>query len=77
MHLTLAFERAFRLGERPVSAEVVEQVLSRAIDELEPTLTRNGYQDALGADHMLKAKPAEVRDFLAGTLPSDRLPDTL
>ena len=32
-----------RLGEKRVSAEVVEQVLSRAIDELEPTLTRNGY----------------------------------
>ena len=32
--MTLAFEHAFRLGERRVSAEVVEQVLSRAIDEL-------------------------------------------
>ena len=31
MHLT-------RLGEKRVSVEVVEQVLSRAIDELEPTL---------------------------------------
>ena len=43
MHMTLAFEHAFRLGESRVSAEVVEQVLSHAIDELEPTLTRNGY----------------------------------
>jgi hypothetical protein len=34
MHLTLAFEHAFRLGEKRVSAEVVEQVLSGAIDEL-------------------------------------------
>ena len=42
MHLTLAFEHAFRLGEKRVSVEIVEQVLSRAIDELEPTLTRNG-----------------------------------
>ena len=46
MHLTLVFEHAFRLGEERVSVEIVEQVLSRAIDELEPTLTRNGY-DAL------------------------------
>ena len=38
MHLTLAFEHTFRLGEKPVSVEVVEQVLSRAIDEIEPTL---------------------------------------
>lgn len=49
MHLTLAFEHAYRLGTKPVSVDIVEQVLSRAIDELEPTLTRNGY-DA-GRDH--------------------------
>jgi|GEM_PF-2876639 len=71
MHLTLAFEHAFRLGEKRVSAEVVEQVLSRAIDELEPTLTRNGY-DAPALTVLLRAKPAEVRDFLAGTLAADR-----
>ena len=71
MHLTLAFEHAFRLGEKRVSAEIVEQVLSRAIDELEPTLTRNGY-DAPALTMLLRAKPAEVRDFLAGTLAVDR-----
>ena len=46
-------------------------MLSRAIDELEPTLTRNGY-DALALTVLLKAKPAEVHDFLAGTLATDR-----
>ena len=71
MHLTLAFEHAFRLGEKRVSAEIVEQVLSRAIDELEPTLTRNGY-DAPALTVLLRAKPAEVRDFLAETLAVDR-----
>jgi hypothetical protein len=43
----------------------------RAIDELEPTLTRNGY-DAPALTGLLRAKPAEVRDFLAGTLAPDR-----
>ena len=71
MHLTLAFEHAFRLGEKRVSVEIVEQVLSRAIDDLEPTLTRNGY-DAPALTVLLRAKPAEVRDFLAGTLAVDR-----
>ncbi len=71
MHMTLAFEHAFRLGESRVSAEVVEQVLSRAIDDLEPTLTRNGYSPS-ALVLLLKAKPAEVRDFLAGTLDGDR-----
>ena len=68
--MTLAFEHAFRLGESRVSAEVVEQVLSHAIDELEPTLTRNGY-DAPALTALLNAKPAEVRDF-----PPARLPPT-
>ncbi len=71
MRLTLAFEHAFRLGEKRVSAEIVEQVLSRAIDDLEPTLTRNGY-DAPALTVLLRAKPAEVRDFLAGILAVDR-----
>ena len=61
----------FRLGERRVSVEIVEQVLSRGIDELEPTLTRNGY-DAPALAALLNARPAEVRDFLAGTLAGDR-----
>jgi len=55
MHLALAFEQAFRLGERRVSVEVVEQVLSRAIDDLKPTLTRNGY-DAPALTGLLNAK---------------------
>jgi type II secretory pathway predicted ATPase ExeA len=39
-HLTLAFEEAFRVGERPVTRPVVEGVLSRHLDDLEPRLTR-------------------------------------
>ena len=54
MHLTLAFEHAFRLGEKRVSVEVVERVLSRAIDDLEPTLTRNGYREP---DHLAHWQP--------------------
>ena len=43
----------------------------KSLDELEPTLTRNGY-DAPALTVLLRAKPAEVRDFLAGTLAADR-----
>jgi hypothetical protein len=53
----LQIEMPFRLGEKRVSAEVFEQVLSRAIDELEPTLTRNGY-DAPALTVLLRAKPS-------------------
>ena len=33
MHLELAFEAAFRAGAKPVPVEIVDGVLSRAIDE--------------------------------------------
>lgn len=70
MHLTLAFEQGFRLDAKPVTVEIVEQVLSRAIDDLEPTLTRNGYDSATLASQF-KARPSDVRDFLAGSLDPD------
>src|SRR3546814_7454645 len=67
MHLTLAFEQGFRFAAKPVTAEIVEQVLSRAIDDLEPTLTRNGY-DAGALAGQLNTRPSDIRAFLAGTL---------
>ena len=43
-HLTLALEAGYQIGDRPVSAEVVTSVMSRQIDDLEPTLMRHGYR---------------------------------
>nr|WP_236025276.1 hypothetical protein [Arenibaculum pallidiluteum] len=42
-HLTTAFEEAFRVDVRPVTSDVVESILSRQLDDLEPRLTRLGY----------------------------------
>ena len=70
MHLTLAFEHGFRVDAKPVTVDAVEQVLSRAINDLEPSLTRNGY-DAIAIAQQFNAKLSEVRAFLAGTLDSD------
>lgn len=67
MHLTLAFEQGFRFDTKPVTVEILEQVLSRAIDDLEPTLTRNGY-DPVSLASQLGARPSDVRAFLAGSL---------
>ena len=79
MHLELAFEAAFRAGAKPVPVEIVDGVLSRAIDDLEPRLIRNGYDAAtlareFGALAQTSgfAVPAEIRTFLAGTLGADR-----
>jgi len=66
-HLTLAFEEGFRVGEKPVTAEVVEAVLSRQLDELEPRLTRHGYS-VHSLSEQFNAKPAEIKRLLRGEL---------
>ena len=66
-HLTLAFEEAFRIGDRPVTVQVVESILSRQLDDLEPRLTRHGYSVRSLADQF-SVKPAEIRQFLRGEL---------
>jgi hypothetical protein len=70
-HLSLAFEEAFRVGEKPVTVEVIEAVLSRQIDDLEPKLMRHGYDVRILASQF-NSKPAEIRQFLQGALDADR-----
>lgn len=71
MHLEPTFEAAFRAGAKPVPVKTVDGVLSRAIDDLELRLIRNGY-DAATLVRAFGAKPAEIRTFVAGTLGTDR-----
>ena len=66
-HLVRAFEAGFEVGARPVDAGVVEAVLSRQIDDLEPRLTRNGY-DVRSLVEQFDVKPAEIRQLLRGDL---------
>jgi type II secretory pathway predicted ATPase ExeA len=44
LHLARALEASYQTGERQVSEDVVQSVISRHIDDLEPTLTRHGYR---------------------------------
>ncbi|ENS4589242.1 AAA family ATPase, partial [Salmonella enterica] len=37
-------EAGYQTGEKPITATLVESVLSRQLDDLEPTLTRHGYR---------------------------------
>ena len=64
-HLTLAFEEGFRIGEKPITPEVVEAVLSQQIDDLEPRLTRHGYSVRTLAEQF-NAKPVEIKRLLRG-----------
>lgn len=44
LYLTLAMEAGYQTGEKPITATLVESVLSRQLDDLEPTLTRHVYR---------------------------------
>jgi type II secretory pathway predicted ATPase ExeA len=70
-HLTLALEAAFEIGGRPVATKVVESVLARDINELEPKLTRHGYGTKAIAD-LLSINQAEARRLMRGLLPPGR-----
>lgn len=66
-HLVRAFEAGFELGTKPIDASIVRAVLSRQINDLEPQLTRNGY-DLGSLVEQFDAKPAEIRQLLRGDL---------
>ena len=66
-HLTLALDASYQTGDKPVSAEMVLSVLSRQIDDLEPTLMRHGYRVKDLAEQF-DARPAEIRALFKSTL---------
>lgn len=70
-HLTLAFETGYEASEKPVTEAIVESVLSKQIDDLEPTLTRHGYTPTVLSE-MLGMKPGEIRALFKRTLEPDR-----
>ena len=66
-HLTQAFEAAFQSGEAPVGVDLVEALLARHLEDLESTLTRQGY----GVKELVQnfdARPAEVKALFANQL---------
>ena len=69
--LTRVLEQAYRVGEKPITPALVEKALAPDMHDLEPTLTRYGYNiPALAA--LLNIRQAEVRAFLYGQLPPGR-----
>ena len=75
-HLVRAFEAAYELGAKPVDVDMIEAVLSRQLDDLEPRLTRNGY-DLRSLVDQFDAKPGEVRRLLRGELDAARAVELL
>jgi type II secretory pathway predicted ATPase ExeA len=70
-NLVRAFEAGFEIGTKPIDASVVEAVLSRQLNDLEPQLTRSGY-DVRSLAEQCDAKPSEIRQLLRGDLDPGR-----
>jgi hypothetical protein len=66
LHLRLALE-AYLTGEKPVSAELVESVLSHQLDDLEPTLMRHGYR-IRDLVEQFDARPDEIKALFNNSL---------
>lgn len=66
-HLTLALEEGYQVGEKPVTVATVEGILSKDINELEPTLTRHGY-NVKDLAEQFNTKPGEIRSLFRGQL---------
>jgi type II secretory pathway predicted ATPase ExeA len=66
-HLVRAFEAGFAASVKPVDAATIENILSRQIDDLEPQLTRHGYDTKMLAEQF-DARPTEIRKLLRGSL---------
>ena len=70
-YLTRALEEAHKVGQKPVEADIIDIVLAKDINGLEPRLTREGYNTKVLAE-LLNAKPREIKAFLRGQLPPGR-----
>jgi len=70
-YLPRMLEQAYRFGEKPVTATIVNSTLAADLHALEPTLTRHGYS-VKALSELLHIRQPEVRSFLYGQLPPGR-----
>ena len=70
-HLKLALEAGYQAGTKPVPVEVAESVLSKKLDDLEPTLIRHGYKIKDLAEE-LGVKSSEVKALFCNQLEPGR-----
>lgn len=70
-HLTLALETGYQASMKPITEAVIEDVLSKRIDDLGPTLIRHGYSTKVLCE-LLGVRPAEIKALLRQTLEPDR-----
>jgi len=71
-YLTLALEEAFRIGQKPVTVDLINRVLARTLNDPEPHLIRHGY-NVKSLAQLVNVKPAEIRSFLHNQLAPGRM----
>ena len=71
-YLAQALEKAYIIGVKPVTPDIIQSVLSIDIDGLEAKLARNGYT-IFSLSEILNAKASEVKMYLRGQLTSNKL----
>ncbi len=66
-YLSIALAEAYKIGVQPVSEEVIESVISKSIDDLEPRITRYGYNTKT-LSNALNIKSSVIKSFFHGQL---------
>ncbi len=66
-YLARALEEGWRVGAKPVTAQLVDSLLSPQLDELEARLRRHGY-DVPDLAELINARQSEIRALLRGEL---------
>lgn len=70
-YLKLSLKLAYDTGEKPITLDIVKQVMHPDLKSIQAKLARNGYQEAAVCE-LFNASKKEVRDFFAGKGGKDR-----
>ena len=70
-YLELSFLEAYKAGGNKVDTEIIDLVISKDINDIEPTLSRLGYNAKAIAD-VLNIRPNEAKLFMRGKVSGSR-----
>ncbi|BAZ36631.1 hypothetical protein NIES4101_25500 (plasmid) [Calothrix sp. NIES-4101] len=73
-YLRLCFQKAYETATKPVTVDILEEVLATGLNDLEPRLIRHGYNAKVLAE-LLNIRVSEVNSFLHSQLPPGRTED--
>lgn len=71
-YLLQALEKAYLIGVKPITIDIIQSVLAADIDGLEAKLARSGYS-IVSLTEILNAKASEVKMYLRGQLTSNKV----